>query len=66
MTWQVGLIRPSSKQLQLGVIDSSTARISEERCDFFTTGDTLMQALLSLQDKIYNAGPGYFKSNLYA
>lgn len=54
--WQVSLVRPAQSQLDQGEVkDPSTVKVWTNRYGFFTTGDTLVGALLALRDKIEDA-----------
>lgn len=56
--WQIGLFRPTDKDLSHGEIAPDllhTVEETEQVCGFFCSGPTLLGTLRELQDKVFSA-----------
>lgn len=61
--WQVGLERPSKEQLENGEVDDwATVKSCINRVAFYTEANSLLEALLQLEDKLHEADESDFDS----
>lgn len=62
-SWSVYLSRPTSRTLDTGEFSADlchTVKVAEEKFEFYTEGDTLLDALFNLRSQVEDADPNSF------